>query len=74
MVWSNGDTNKAIREFALPALYPGVGAKTLEQRVQEEAGVVIAEIGKTNGEPTNLMKTFHQAVSNINYGTVFGSR
>ena len=83
MVWSNGDCNHVIREFAHPALYPGIGDTTLEQRIQEEAGVVLTEIANTNGDPINLitngdpinlMSVFNRAIYNINYSIVFGSR
>ena len=73
-MWSHGDVNRVIRDFARPAFLPGEKDTTLEERVQQEAGLLMRKIAEHNGDPINLMNMLKQAICNINYSIVFGFR
>ena len=58
----------------MPALHPGVGDLTLEQRVQIEAGHVVKELDNFSGDSSKLRDILNRAICNINCGIIFGAR
>ncbi|XP_072464294.1 cytochrome P450 2B4-like isoform X2 [Notamacropus eugenii] len=75
VVFANGDTWKTLRRFSLATLRDfGMGKRTIEERIQEEAQCLIEELQKSKGallEPTVL---FHSITANIICSIVFGER
>ncbi|KAM9326424.1 cytochrome P450 2G1-like [Gastrophryne carolinensis] len=75
LIFSNGSRWKDLRRFSLTMLRNfGMGKKTIEARIQEEAGFMIAEIKSMKGnfvDPTSLLV---QCVSNVICSVVFGDR
>ena len=52
----------------------GLGKKSLEERIQEEASYLIQTIREENGQPFNPHFTINNAVSNIICSITFGKR
>ncbi|XP_018424959.1 PREDICTED: cytochrome P450 2G1-like isoform X2 [Nanorana parkeri] len=75
IVFSNGDRWRDLRRFSLTMLRNfGMGKKSIEERIQEEAGFLVAEIKSLKEksiDPTGLLL---QAVSNVICCVVFGKR
>ncbi|XP_051476003.1 cytochrome P450 2H1-like isoform X2 [Apus apus] len=75
IVTSNGETWKQLRRFALTTLRDfGMGKKSIEERIQEEAHFLVERIRKTQGRPFNPGKFLTHAVSNIICSIIFGNR
>ncbi|KFQ85954.1 Cytochrome P450 2H1 [Phoenicopterus ruber ruber] len=72
---SNGETWKQLRRFALTTLRDfGMGKKSIEERIQEEAHFLVERIRNTHGRPFNPGNFLIHAVSNIICSIIFGDR
>ncbi|XP_066285435.1 cytochrome P450 2D4-like [Branchiostoma lanceolatum] len=66
---------KHQRKFAMTTLRDfGVGKRSLEGKVNEEANALVQEFLSKNGQPFDLKITMQNAVSNIICSIVFGDR
>lgn len=75
LIFDDGPTWRERRKFILSAFRDfGVGKRSLEQRINEEAGYVIDAIDQSNGQPLDLHHIINNAVSNIICSLSFGER
>ncbi|XP_042127366.1 cytochrome P450 2J4 isoform X2 [Peromyscus maniculatus bairdii] len=75
LVFSSGQTWKEQRRFALMTLRNfGLGKKSLEQRMQEEAQHLVEAIEEERGQPFNPHFNINNAVSNVICSVTFGER
>ncbi|NXL63429.1 CP2DH protein, partial [Chordeiles acutipennis] len=70
-----GHSWKDIRKFTLSTLRNfGMGKKSLEERVAEEAGFLCSAVNSQEGRPFDLRFLVNNAVCNVICTTVFGER
>ncbi|XP_053545082.1 cytochrome P450 2G1-like [Bombina bombina] len=72
---TNGERWKQMRTFALKTLRDfGLGKKSTEVKIQEEAHNLVKEITKLNGLPVDPTKMIMDAVANVFCSIMFGNR
>ncbi|XP_059102740.1 cytochrome P450 2C25-like isoform X4 [Peromyscus eremicus] len=75
IVCSNGSRWKEIRRFSLMTLRNlGMGKRTIEDRVQEEAQCLVEELRKTNGSPCDPTFILSCAPCNVICSIIFQNR
>ncbi|XP_040261875.1 cytochrome P450 2F2-like [Bufo bufo] len=75
IVYGTGERWRQLRRFAISTLKNfGMGKRSLEERVKEEAQYLIAEFKKSEGKPVDPTFGFSSAGSNIICSLVFGER
>ncbi|XP_032757863.1 cytochrome P450 2J3-like [Rattus rattus] len=75
LIMSNGQTWKEQRRFTMTTLKNfGLGKRSLEQRIQEEADYLVEAIGEEKGQPFDPHLKINSAVSNIICSITFGER
>ncbi|XP_061757135.1 cytochrome P450 2K4-like isoform X2 [Nerophis ophidion] len=75
VIWSNGDSWKEMRRFALTKLRDfGMGKKACEDKIIEESQHLIDVFISHKGEAFDNNKIINSSVSNIICSMVFGSR
>ncbi|XP_060639586.2 cytochrome P450 2G1-like [Anolis sagrei] len=73
--FANGERWKELRRFSLAVLRSfGMGKKSIEQRIQEEAQFLLEEFRKTNEKPFEPTTLLSHAFTNIICSIVFGNR
>ncbi|KAM4716440.1 uncharacterized protein FYW61_016770 [Anableps anableps] len=75
ILFSNGETWKELRRFALSTLRDfGMGKRVAEEKILEECGHLIQVFESYKGKPFNTSRPINYATSNIISSIMYGSR
>ncbi|KAI5932167.1 Cytochrome P450 2B6 [Manis javanica] len=75
VIFANGERWKALRRFSLATMRDfGMGKRSIEQKIQEEAQCLVEELRKTQGALKDPTLYFHSITANIICSIVFGER
>ncbi|XP_062919618.1 cytochrome P450 2G1-like isoform X2 [Mobula hypostoma] len=75
VAFSSGERWKQLRRFTLSTLRNfGMGKKSIEERIQEEAQFLVTSFGDKKGQPFNPNFLVRSATSNIICSITFGKR
>ncbi|KAM6222122.1 cytochrome P450 2B11-like [Rhynchocyon petersi] len=75
VIFANGERWKALRRFSLATMRDfGMGKRSVEERIQEEAQYLIEELRKSQGALVDPTFFFHAITANIICSIVFGER
>nr|KAF6406549.1 hypothetical protein HJG59_003589 [Molossus molossus] len=75
VVFANGKRRKALRRFSLATMRDfGMGKRSVEERIQEEAQCLVEELRKSQGALQDPTFTCHSITANIICSIVFGKR
>nr|XP_045235509.1 cytochrome P450 2B6 isoform X2 [Macaca fascicularis] len=75
VVFANGNRWKVLRRFSLTTMRDfGMGKRSVEERIQEEAQCLIEELRKSKGALVDPTFLFHSITANIICSIVFGKR
>ncbi|CAJ1075060.1 hypothetical protein L3Q82_014178%2C partial [Xyrichtys novacula] len=75
IIFSNGDSWKELRRFALTTLRDfGMGKKTAEERILEECQHLIQVFEEHKGKPFDTLQPMNHAISNVICYIVYGNR
>uniref|UniRef100_UPI00398E7F19 cytochrome P450 2K1-like n=1 Tax=Pristiophorus japonicus TaxID=55135 RepID=UPI00398E7F19 len=75
VVWSNGEPWKQMRRFMLSTLRDfGMGKKSIEEKIIEEAGFLVGKIETYKGQPFDTDVITNFATANVICSIVFGDR
>ncbi|XP_044540309.1 cytochrome P450 2F2-like, partial [Gracilinanus agilis] len=75
IVFSNGHLWHTLRTFTVGALKKlGLGTRSIEERIREEAAALVQELSLTKEVPFNPLHHIRNAVANVICSVVFGER
>ncbi|XP_004620832.2 cytochrome P450 2B4-like [Sorex araneus] len=75
VIFANGERWKVLRRFSLATMRDfGMGKRSVEERIQEEAQCLVEELRNTKGALQDPTFFFHSITANIICSIVFGER
>ncbi|XP_075843918.1 cytochrome P450 2B1-like [Microtus pennsylvanicus] len=75
VIFANGERWKALRRFSLATMRDcGMGKRSVEERIKEEARCLVEELRKSQGAPLDPTFLFQCITANIICSIVFGER